>query len=94
MSEHPRSGKLGATRALTEIKVTAMSESATVNLTDDAQATPNENRLAARILMVIAAILVLAIVIVAIFGLPALGLIGLAATAVIFVALISIMLGN
>lgn len=72
-----------------------MSESATVNpLTDDAQATPNENRLAARILMVIAAILVLAIVIVAIFGLPALGLIGLAATAAIFVALISIMLGN
>lgn len=63
-------------------------------LTDDPQATAAENALAARILMMVAAVLVICAVIVAVFGLPALGILGLVATAVVWAGLLSIMAGN
>ncbi len=63
-------------------------------LTDDPQATAAENALAARILMMVAAVLVIGAVIVAVFGLPALGILGLVATAVVWAGLLSIMAGN
>ena len=62
--------------------------------TDDPQASAAENALAARILLVVAAVLILCAVIVAVFGLPALGILGLVGTAIIWAALLSIMLGN
>lgn len=63
-------------------------------LTDDPQATRAENLLAARILMLVAAVLAICVVIVAVFGLPALGILGLVGTAVVWAALLSIMAGN
>ncbi|MBA4490438.1 hypothetical protein [Paracoccus sp. S1E-3] len=63
-------------------------------LTDDPQATRAENALAARILLMVAAVLAICAVIVAVFGLPALGILGLVGTAVIWAALLSIMAGN
>ena len=63
-------------------------------LTDDPQATAAENALAARILLMVAAVLVICAVIVAVFGLPALGSLGLVATAVVWAGLLSIMAGN
>ena len=63
-------------------------------LTDDPQATAAENALAARILLMVAAVLVICAVIVAVFGLPALGILGLVATAVVWAPLLSIMAGN
>ncbi len=69
-------------------------QAATASITDDPQASAAENRLAARILLVVAAVLVIAAVIVAVFGLPALGIIGLIGTAIVWTGLLSIMLGN
>ena len=63
-------------------------------LTDDPQATAAENALAARILLMVAAVLVICAVIVAVVGLPALGILGLVATAVVWAGLLSIMAGN
>ncbi len=63
-------------------------------LTVDPQATAAENALAARILLIVAAVLVICAVIVAVFGLPALGILGLVATAVVWAGLLSIMAGN
>ena len=63
-------------------------------LTDDPQATAAENALAARILLMVAAVLVICAVIVAVFGLPALGILGLVATAGVWAGLLSIMAGN
>ena len=63
-------------------------------LTDDPQATAAENALAARILLMVAAVLVICAVNVAVFGLPALGILGLVATAVVWAGLLSIMAGN
>ncbi len=63
-------------------------------LSNDPQATGAENALAARILMIVAAVLAICVVIVAVFGLPALGILGLVATAVVWAALLSIMAGN
>lgn len=53
-----------------------------------------ENMLAARILLLIAAVLVIAVVIVSVFGLPALGMLGLVGTVVVWAGLLSIMMGN
>ena len=59
-----------------------------------AQESATENALAARILLLIAAVLVLAVVIVAVFGLPALGMLGLLGTVIVWAALLAITLGN
>ncbi|MDO5642648.1 MAG: hypothetical protein Q4G26_09740 [Paracoccus sp. (in: a-proteobacteria)] len=64
------------------------------SLTDDAQASRAENRLAARILLVVLLALVLCAVVVVIWGLPALGILGLIGTAVVWAVLLMIMVGN